>query len=63
MRRQARFKSAEDPNLGFLGVRIAHTEFWDVKESKMAQRFKVAKAAVTGQERPNLCEHKTLDLR
>jgi general stress protein 26 len=46
-----------DPDLVLLEVGISHAEYWDVKESKMVQLAKMAKAAVTG-ERPALGEHK-----
>jgi len=38
----------EDPNLALVQVRITHASYWDVKESKTVQLFKMAKAAVTG---------------
>jgi len=60
---KAWFKDADDPNLGLLAVRIEHAEFWDVKESKVTQLLKIAKAAVTGEQRPQLGEHKKLDVR
>ena len=46
-----------DSDLALLQVRISHAEYWDVKESKMVQLAKMAKAAITG-ERPALGEHK-----
>jgi len=42
-------------------VHISHAEYWDVKESKPTQLFKMAAAAVTG-ERPKLGEHKEVAL-
>ncbi|RYF38546.1 MAG: general stress protein [Comamonadaceae bacterium] len=56
-------KGVEDPNLGLLAVRIEHAEFWDVKESKVTQLLKMAKAAVTGDGPPQMGEHKKLDVR
>lgn len=56
-------KGVEDPNLGLLAVRIEHAEFWDVKESKVTQLLKMAKAAVTGGGPPQMGEHKKLDVR
>lgn len=53
----------QDPNLALLAVRIEHAEFWDVKESKVSQLLKIAKATVTGEARPQLGEHKKLDVR
>lgn len=53
----------DDPNLGLLAVRVEHAEYWDVKESKVTQLLKMAKAAVTGDAPPKLGEHKELDVR
>jgi general stress protein 26 len=49
-----------DPDLALLEVRIHHAEYWDVKESKMVQLFKLAKAAITGEPPRKLGEHKEL---
>lgn len=49
---------ATDPNLGLLAVSVLRAEYWDVKDSKMVQLFKMAKAAVTGEPPKNLAEHK-----
>ena len=54
-------KGVDDPNLALLVVRAVHAEYWDVKESKMVQLFKMAKAAVTGKE-PSLGEHREINL-
>jgi len=51
-----------DPDLALLEVRIHHAEYWDVKESKMVQLFKMAKAAITGEMPPRLGEHKELHI-
>lgn len=51
-----------DPNLALLAVRIRHAEYWDVDESKMVQLFKMAKAAITGEQPRELGEHKELTL-
>lgn len=50
-----------DPDLGLLEVHIGHAEYWDVKDSKMVQLFKMAKAAVTG-EPPRMGEHKEVNV-
>lgn len=55
-------KGPADPDLALLEVRIEHAEFWDVKESKVTQLFKKAKAALTG-SRPQLGEHRSVDMR
>lgn len=51
-----------DPEVGLLGVRIRHAEYWDVDDSKMVQLFKMAKSAVTGEPPQHLGEHKELTL-
>lgn len=51
---------ASDPDLELVQVRILHAEYWDVKESKTAQLYKMARAAVTGQP-PSIGEHRELE--
>ena len=51
-----------DPDLALLAVHIHHAEYGDVKESKMVQLAKMAKAALTGDMPPRLGEHKELHL-
>ena len=50
---------ADDPDLELVEVEIEHAEYWNVKESKTTQLFKVAAAAVSG-DRPELGEHREL---
>ena len=50
---------ANDPDVALLEVKITHAEYWDVKESKVTQLFKMAKASITG-EPPQMGEHKEL---
>src|SRR4051812_19084466 len=50
---------ASDPDLELVQVRIQQAEYWDIKESKTTQLFKMAKAAVTG-EKPDMGEHREL---
>jgi general stress protein 26 len=50
-----------DPDLELVEVHISHAEYWDVKESKPTQLFKMAAAAVSG-ERPKLGEHREVTL-
>lgn len=38
----------DDPELALVRVDIIHANYWDVKESKIVQLFKMAKAVVTG---------------
>lgn len=51
-----------DPNLALLAVRIVDAEYWDVKESKMVQLAKMAKAAITGEPPQDMGEHRKLNL-
>jgi hypothetical protein len=51
-----------DTDLALLSVRIRYAEYWDVKESKMVQLFKMAKAAVTGQQPRGMGEHKEMSI-
>ena len=51
-----------DPDLALLEVKISHAEFWNVKDSKVTQLFKMAKAAVTGKPLKDMGEHKELKL-
>jgi general stress protein 26 len=46
----------DDPDVALVRVRIQQADFWDVKESKMVQLFKMAGAAVTGHAPPQLGE-------
>lgn len=43
----------DDPDVALLEVRIVHAEYWDVKDSKPVQLFRMAQAALTGR-RPEL---------
>jgi general stress protein 26 len=45
-----------DPDLALVQVRIAHADYWDVKESKIVQLYKTAEAAITGKP-PKMGEH------
>lgn len=47
----------KDPDLELVEIHIRHAEYWDVKDSKVTQLFKMATAAVTGQP-PSMGEHK-----
>lgn len=51
-----------DPNLALLSIHIDHAEYWDVKENKMLQLFKMATAAITGKPPTGMAEHKELTL-
>ena len=54
---EAWFKGGvDDPDLALVRVKIEHADYWDVKESKIVQLYKMAEAAVTGKQ-PKLGEH------
>ena len=54
---EAWFKGGvNDPDLALVRVRIEHADYWDVKESKLVQLYKMAEAAVTGNA-PKMGEH------
>ena len=51
-----------DPDLALLTVEIIHSEYWDAEESRMKQLFNMAKAALTGEQRPHLSGHKEVNM-
>lgn len=51
-----------DPDLALLEVRISHAEYWNAKDSKLTQLFKMAKSAITGERPQNMSEHKELNV-
>jgi hypothetical protein len=44
-------------------VRIVHANYWDVKESKIVQLFKMAMAAATGKPPVSMGEHAEVRMR
>ena len=46
-----------DPDLALVRVRIEDASYWDVKESKVVQLYRMAKAAITGKRPTELGEH------
>jgi len=48
---------ADDPDLALVEVRIEDAEYWDVKESKVTQLFKMARAAVVSEPPSGMGEH------
>jgi general stress protein 26 len=52
-----------DPDLALVRVKIIHADYWDVKESKVVQLYKMAKAAFTGKQPEDLGEHGEIRLR
>ena len=54
---EAWFKGGiNDPDLALVRVIIEHAAYWDVKESKLVQLYKMAEAAVSGTP-PKMGEH------
>ena len=47
----------DDPELALVEVRIDHAEYWDVKESKPTQLFKMMTAAFTDTTPSGMGEH------
>ena len=54
---------ATDPDLALVQVKISHASYWDVKESKLVQLYKMAKAAVTGKAPTGMGEHADVRMR
>jgi general stress protein 26 len=50
----------EDPDLALVRVQIEAAEYWNVRESKVTQLFKIARATVTGQPPTDMGEHAKL---
>ena len=44
-------------------VQIIHTNYWDVKESKIVQLYEMAKAVMTGKPPTDLGEHGEVRMR
>lgn len=53
----------DDPDLALVQVKITHADYWDVKESKIVQLYKMAKAAVTGEPPTGMGEHGEIRMR
>jgi general stress protein 26 len=51
----------EDPDLALIRVQIGDAEYWNVKESKAVQLFKMARATVTGKPPTDLGDHAKLE--
>ena len=50
-------EGATDPNLGLLAVEIDSADYWEVKDSKLTQMFKMMRSAVTGKPPTDIGEH------
>ena len=53
----------DDPNLALVHLEMAHADYWDVKENKLVQLWKMASAAVTGNPPTGMGEHGRVDMR
>jgi general stress protein 26 len=56
-------KGVDDPDLALVQVGITHADYWEAKDSKLTQLFKMAKAAVTGKPPTDIGEHGRVDMR
>ena len=56
-------KGVEDPDLALVQVSITHADYWEAKDSKITQLFKMAKAAVTGHPPTDMSEHGRVNMR
>lgn len=52
----------DDPDLALVRVTITHADYWEAKDSKLTQLFKMAKAAVSGQPPTDVGEHGRVNL-
>lgn len=52
-----------DPDLALVEVQISHAHYWDVKESKITQLYKMAKAVFTDEPPRNLGESAEVRMR
>jgi general stress protein 26 len=52
----------EDPDLALVRVQIEQAEYWNVKESKVTQLFKMARANLTKEPPTDMGEHGRVDL-
>ncbi len=53
----------DDPDLALVVVTINHAHYWDMKDNKLVQLFKLAKAAVTGKAPADLGDSKEVRMR
>jgi len=53
----------DDPDLALVQVSITHADYWEAKDSKLTQLFKMATAAVTGRPPTGMSAHGRVDMR
>lgn len=56
-------QGVDDPDLALVQVSITHADYWEAKDSKLTQLFKMAKAAVTGKPPTDIGEHGRVEMR
>lgn len=56
-------KGVDDPDLALVQVGITHADYWEAKDNKLTQLFKMATAAVTGKPPTDMSEHGRVDMR
>jgi len=56
-------EGVNDPDLALVAVDITHAHYWDVRESKLVQIWKMTKAAFTGQRPRDLGEEGEVRMR
>ena len=54
---------AQDADLALVKVEITHADYWDVKDSKFVQLYRMAKAVITGNPPTDLGEHAEIHMR
>lgn len=52
-----------DPNLALVQVRITHADYWESKDNKLTQLFKMATAALTGHPPRDMGAHGRVEMR
>ena len=51
------------PDLALVRVRITHADYWESKDNKLTQPFKMASAAVAGKPPKDIGEHGRVNMR
>lgn len=52
----------DDPDLALVQLRITHADYWETKDSKLTQVFKMARSVVTGEPPSDMGEHGRVDM-
>lgn len=56
-------KGVNDPDLALVQVRITHADYWESKDNKVTQLFKMVSAAVTGKPPKDIGQHGRVNMR